>query len=161
MLHERFFRQNAPPLRLVKDSGCRGRSLAWRGLQAGTAFLATRQNLCQVSTYRPTWVFSVLRRNDDLSFLLPFPASLYPIRFFEGKRRDHIRLASRRDVFVSGQLYQRSVPVSSISMLMIADEYRSFVYYSYRSITSKFELKLYWFSGPLFCTHQTLVEAQV
>lgn len=43
----------------------RGRSpLAWRGLQPSTALLATGQSLCQVSTYRPTWIFSGLRRND-------------------------------------------------------------------------------------------------
>lgn len=48
----------------------RGRSpLAWRGLQPSTALLATGQSLCQVSTYRPTWIFSGLRRNDKPSLL--------------------------------------------------------------------------------------------
>lgn len=48
----------------------RGRSpLAWRGLQPSTALLATGQSLCQVSTYRSTWIFSGLRWNDKLCLL--------------------------------------------------------------------------------------------
>lgn len=54
-----------------------------------TALLATCQNLCQVSTYRPTWVFSGLRRNDGS---VSFPASCLCLSlsssFFQVKRRD-------------------------------------------------------------------------
>jgi len=99
MLHERFFRQNAPPLRLVKDSGCRGRSLAWRGLQAGTAFLATRQNLCQVSTYRPTWYFRFCGETTTcLSFCL-FPRLF--IRYASLKENEGTTLDWQVDVMFS------------------------------------------------------------
>lgn len=70
----------------------RGRSpLAWRGLQPSTALLATGQSLCQVSTYRPTWIFSGLRRNDR-GPAFSFFASLWPRR--DAKRTTILRISS-------------------------------------------------------------------